>query len=172
MTERRKPLLLMSACLIGQCCRWDARVPLSSVTPVLHKMLTLGEVVVICPECAGGLDVPRPASEIASGSTAKSVLAGTGKVVNSEGVDVTAQFVKGAEAALALVKKFDIKVAIMKSNSPSCSNKSVYDGSFTGKLTDSMGVAAQLLTDNGVTVFDETQIDAALAKVEELRGAQ
>ena len=167
----RTPRLLMSACLIGQCCRWDARTPRSCVTPLLHKMLTLGEVAVICPECAGGLDVPRPASEIASGSTAQSVLAGSGKVVNSQGTDVTEQYVRGARLALEKAQKFGIKVAILKAKSPSCSNKSVYDGSFTGKLVDGMGVTAQLLTDNGIEVFDETQIDAALAYLDQVANA-
>ncbi len=158
--------LLMSSCLIGQCCRWDARTPQSVVTPVLHKMLTLGEVAVICPECAGGLDVPRPASEIAPGSCAQSVLAGIGKVINSEGTDVTQAYVRGAQAALELVKKHGITVAILKSRSPSCSSKMVYDGTFSGKLTEGEGITAALLKANGVQVFDETQIEDALAALE------
>lgn len=164
---RPTPKLLMSACLIGQCCRWDARTPQSCVTPVLHKMLTLGEVVVVCPECAGGLDVPRPASEIAPGATAQSVLAGTGKVVNTKGVDVTANFIKGAQVALEKAQKFGIKVAVMKAKSPSCSKGSVYDGTFSGKLKEGMGIAAQLLTDHGIAVFDENEIDKALAFLDE-----
>mgnify|MGYP002770259512 CR=1 FL=1 len=167
----RTPRLLMSACLIGQCCRWDARTAQSCVTPLLHKMLTLGEVVVVCPECVGGLDVPRPASEIAPGSTAKSVLAGAGKVVNTEGADVTENFVRGAQVALAKCKQFGIRVAILKAKSPSCSNKSVYDGTFGGKLVDGMGVAAELLTQNGITVFNETEIDAALAFLDRIATA-
>lgn len=153
----------MSACLVGQCCRWDARNPKSCVTPVLHNMLNAGDVVVICPECAGGLDVPRAPSEIAPGSTAQSVLEGTGKVMNSDHEDVTAAYVKGAQAALDLVKKHGIRVAILKANSPACSNKLVYDGTFSKNLVEGKGVTAALLEKEGVKVFDETQIDEALA---------
>lgn len=165
--SRPTPKLLMSACLIGQCCRWDARVPQSCVTPVLHKMLTVGEVVVICPECAGGLDVPRPASEIAPNSTAESVLAGSGKVINTQGQDVTLNYVKGAQATLQKAQQLGIKVAILKSKSPSCSKSSVYDGTFSGKLKEGLGVTAQLLVDHGIAVFDENEIDQALAFLDE-----
>lgn len=160
------PELLMSACLIGQCCRWDARQPASVVTPRLHNMLTLGEIAVICPECAGGLDVPRPAAEIEPGATASDVLAGRARVVNTEGADVTVQYVRGARAALALVQKHGIAVAVLKSKSPSCGARQVYDGRFAGQLTNGMGVTAQLLQDHGVAVFDENQIDLALARLD------
>ena len=130
--------LLMSSCLIGQCCRWDAKMGKSCVTPTLHLMLNNGRVAVICPECAGGLDV-------------------------------TAQYVSGAKAALALVQKHGIRVAILKSRSPSCGRDQVYDGTFAGKLIEGRGVTAELLMQHGVKVFDETHIDEALACLEELR---
>ena len=161
--------LLMSSCLIGQCCRWDAKMGRSCVTPTLHLMLNNGRVAVICPECAGGLDVPRPAAEIEPAKTAADVLSGNGRVVNTEGEDVTAQYVSGAKAALALVQKHGIRVAILKSRSPSCGRDQVYDGTFAGKLIEGRGVTAELLMQHGVKVFDETQIDEALACLEELR---
>ena len=45
--------LLMSSCLIGQCCRWDAKNGRSVVTPRLHLMLNHGQVAVICPNAPG-----------------------------------------------------------------------------------------------------------------------
>ncbi|MGN1208853.1 MAG: DUF523 domain-containing protein [Duodenibacillus sp.] len=159
--------LLMSSCLVGQCCRWDANNGKSIVTPRLHKMLCAGEVAVICPECAGGLDVPRPAAEIAPGDCAKCVLSGTGRVVNTAGEDVTAAYVKGAEAAVTLAKKHRIRVAVLKARSPSCSPaKGVYDGTFTHTLVSGSGVAAQALANAGVMLFDETELDAALAALD------
>ena len=159
--------LLMSSCLVGQCCRWDANNGKSIVTPRLHKMLCAGEVAVICPECAGGLDVPRPAAEIAPGHCAKCVLSGAGRVVNTAGEDVTAAYVKGAEAAVALAQKHGIRVAVLKAKSPSCSPaKGVYDGTFTHTLVEGSGVAAQALADAGVTLFDETELEAALAALD------
>ena len=158
--------LLMSACLVGQCCRWDARNGKSCVTPRLHKMLSAGEVAVICPECAGGLDVPRPASEIEPGRTAADVLAGRGRVINTAGADVTEAYVKGAQAALELVKKHGIRVAILKAKSPSCGRDAVYDGTFSGNLIPGEGVAARLLREAGVRIFDENEVEEAIAALE------
>ena len=162
--------LLMSACLIGQCCRWEARNGRSVVTPRLHQMLNHGQVAVICPECAGGLDVPRPAAEIEPGRTAGEVLEGKARVINTDGEDVTAQYVAGAQAALALVQKHGIRAAILKANSPSCGTQAVYDGTFSGTTRPGRGVTAELLAAHGVAVFDETQIDEALALIDAGRG--
>ncbi len=158
--------LLMSACLVGHCCRRDAQNGKSCVNSALHKPLDSGQVAVICPEMAGGLDVPRPAAEIAPDSTAAGILKGEGRVVNTDGEDVTQAFVKGAHAALGLVNKHNIKVAILKSMSPSCGVHAVCDGSFTHKETPGSGVTAELLRAAGIAVFDETELDAALAALE------
>ena len=53
---------------------------------------------------------------------------------------------------------FGCTMAVLKERSPSCGNKQVYDGSFTGTLTDGMGVTAKLLTDNGIKVLGESEI--------------
>lgn len=63
---------------------------------------------------------------------------------------------------IALCQQYNIKVAILKARSPSCGAKQVYDGSHNRKLIDGMGLTAQLLTDHGIIVFDEMQIDEAL----------
>lgn len=43
----------------------------------------------------------------------------------------------------------------------------IYDGSFTGTLTDGDGTAAELLCANGIQVFGETRLEQLL---EQLRG--
>jgi len=104
------------------------------------------------------LPVPRPPSEIQK----------NGKIINNQGLDVTSFFDEGAKKALKLAKKHDIKVAILKSKSPSCSNKMVYDGSFSGALKEGKGVTVKLLESYGVKVFDENEIDEALAYLSNL----
>lgn len=52
-------------------------------------------------------------------------------------------------------------LAILKKDSPSCGNTSVYDGSFSGKIVSGAGVTAQLLKDNGVRVFNELELNEA-----------
>lgn len=153
--------ILVSACLIGQKVRFDAKDCLQS-NDLLHQWIEQGRVVAICPEMAGGLPTPRPPSEIEPGKSAEHVLNGHGKVLTIQGDDVSSEYIKGAEKALELAKKHNIKVAILKARSPSCGSKQVYDGTHSKKLVAGMGVTAQILTDNGISVFDETEIDLAL----------
>lgn len=79
-----------------------------------------------------------------------------------QGDDVSAEYLRGAEKALELAKKHDIHVAILKAKSPSCGSKQVYDGTHSRSLLIGMGVTAKLLSDNGISVFDETEIDLAI----------
>jgi uncharacterized protein YbbK (DUF523 family) len=85
------------------------------------------------------------------------------QVFNSAGVDVTAAFVSGAQQALALAQQHGIRVAILKARSPSCGNEQIYDGTFSKRLLAGQGVTAALLEQHGIRVFNETQIDEALA---------
>ena len=137
--------LCMSACLVGQCCRYDARTYPSIVDKRLHYMLNVGQVAVLCPECSAGLDTPREAAEIEPGKTADDVLN-----------------VKGAENFVALARKHGVKVAVLKSKSPSCGSDTVYDGTHSGKIIAGQGVAAAALRKAGVTLFDEHHLNEAL----------
>lgn len=121
-----------------------------------------GRIIPICPEVAGGLAVPRPPAEIVSGD-GRRVLAGHARVRTNDGSDVTAAYVAGAEHAVELAMHYGARVAVLKSRSPSCGIGGVYDGTFTGTLTDGMGVTAAALSDRGVRVFDETQLQEANA---------
>ena len=155
------PKILVSACLIGQKVRFDAKDCLQS-HPVFQEWVRDGRVVAICPEMAGGLPTPRPPSEIEPGKTAEHVLNKLGSVLTNQGVDVSAEYIKGAKKTLALAQKHKIRVAILKARSPSCGSKQVYDGTYSKSLVDGMGVTAKLLSENGISVFDETEIDLAL----------
>ena len=57
------------------------------------------EYVTICPECTGGLSTPREPAEII-GEKAKDVIDGNCKVISRVGVDVTKEYMKGAEVSL------------------------------------------------------------------------
>ena len=111
-----------------------------------------------CPEVAGGLSTPRPAAEILL-SDGEQVLSGHTSVKTAEGTDLSSAFSKGARAALTLIQEQGIKLALLKSNSPSCGNEHVYNGRFNGTLTQGIGVTTALLRQNGVQVFNEFQLD-------------
>ena len=81
-----------------------------------------------------------------------------GEVVNKEGSDVTAQFIKGAKETLDIAKKLNIKTAILKDGSPSCGVNYIYDGNFSGTIIKGMGVTAQLLKESLIDVISEDEL--------------
>ncbi|MDR6355247.1 uncharacterized protein YbbK (DUF523 family) [Pseudomonas psychrotolerans] len=129
-----------------------------------------GRIVPLCPEVAGGLPTPRPPAEIPGGQGG-AVLDGQLPVLTDSGADVTAAFVAGAEAALELVARHGIRLAVLKARSPSCGNSENYDGSFSGTRVAGEGVTAAALKRVGVTVFNETELAAAQRLLAELEGA-
>ena len=137
--------ILVSACLMGLFCRYDGKSNQSERVKQLQNKYIF---IYICPECEGGLPIPRNPSEIKNG-----------KVINNIGVDNTCFFVKGAEHALEIAKKYGIKKAILKSKSPSCGKGLIYDGSFSKTLINGNGITAELLINNGIEVYTENEID-------------
>lgn len=89
-------------------------------------------------------------------------------MLTAEGTDVTAAFLAGAQAALAVARSFDVKVAIMKESSPSCGSLTVYDGTFGGRRVPGHGVTAALLELHGIAVFGEDRVAEAAARLREI----
>ena len=77
---------------------------------------------------------------------------------SSEGEERTETFYRGAQEALRLAKLYGCEAAILKERSPSCGNKEIYDGSFSGTVVPGEGVTAELLQQNGVKVFGESEL--------------
>ena len=137
--------LLISACLVGENCKYNGgNNALPSET--LAALRSRFELVPVCPEPLGGPPPPRVPSERRGA-----------RVVNREGADVTEAFRRGAEQALRIAEQTGCRRALLKSNSPSCGSGSIYDGSFSGRLTAGDGVAAALLKHSGIEVFGSVQ---------------
>lgn len=143
------PKVLVSACLLGDAVRYDGASKRVQ-HEVLARWLDEGRVVRVCPELAGGLSVPRPPAERRGA-----------QVVTNHGVDVTAEFSRGAEAALRLCREHGITVAVLKENSPSCGSAFINDGTFSKTRIAGAGLTTDLLRANGVQVFSETQLAEA-----------
>lgn len=141
--------LLVSACLLGLPCRYDGR---SKPNEAVIALAQEHELIPVCPECYGGLPTPRIPSERRDGG-----------VFTEDGHDVTAQYRRGAEAALQLAQLLNIDTAILKERSPACGHGEIYDGSFTHTLIPGDGVAAELLIAKGVRVLGESEIASAAA---------
>ena len=135
--------LLISACLLGVECKYSGGSNALPEEPI-EKLRTRYRLIPVCPETAGGLPTPRDPSERLGE-----------RVVSCRGADVTAQFKKGAEAALTLARRYGCTTALMKEHSPSCGSGLIYDGSFSGKLVKGDGCAAELLKAAGVSVVGE-----------------
>ncbi len=135
--------ILISACLLGRRCRYDGK----DKNQIDLSVLEGHNLIPICPEVDGGLPVPRPPAERVSSY-----------IINNEGKDVTAEYTKGAEIALQTALENNCNIAILKAKSPSCGKGKIYDGTFSGTLTDGNGVTAELLQKNGITVYTENEI--------------
>lgn len=149
-----RPTKLISACLLGLKCRWDNK---DSRNDKAIQLLKNEILIPVCPEQLGGLKTPRARQEI-QGGTGEDVLAKKSKVININGEDVTAQFIKGAEETLKIANLFQVNVFIGKSLSPSCGCGKIYDGTFSGKLIDSDGVTAALLRRNRIKIISEEEL--------------
>lgn len=140
--------ILISACLVGDKVRYDGK---SQYHPLIKELLQKYELVPFCPEVEGGLKIPREKSEIVKD-----------KVVSEKGTDVTQNFKKGANLALQICKYLDIKIAILKDNSPSCGSTQIHSGKFDGRLIKGKGITTTLLEQSGIKVYTENEIEKLL----------
>ena len=145
-----KPKLLVSACLLGENCKYSGGNNRNEQARALERYFQL---IPVCPECFVGLPIPREPSEIRDGC-----------VVSKSGVDVTAAFADGAEKTLYIAEEENCGLALLKERSPSCGSGAVYDGTFSGVLTEGWGVTAALLRQQGLRVVGESGIAALLAE--------
>lgn len=105
------------------------------------------------------MPVPRPPAEIENGASGVDVLEGRARVLEVSGGDVTAQFIAGAERALAFARANGCTYALLIDGSPSCGSVAIYDGSFSGVKHAGNGVTAALFEKAGIAVFSPADID-------------
>lgn len=139
-----KEKVLVSACLLGLNCKYDGN---NNRNEKVLEYIKDKEIIPVCPEIFGGLPTPRIPSEIVGD-----------KVLNREKIDVTKQFLKGAEETLYLAKLFNVKKALLKESSPSCGSNTIYDGTFSKTKKEGMGITAKLLKENGIEIISEKEL--------------
>lgn len=143
-----KEKLLISACLLGENCKYSGG---NNYCAAVEQLRDRYDLIPVCPERDGGLPTPRIPSERLGD-----------KVVNKSGEDVTAQFRRGAELALEAALQNGCRIALFKERSPSCGCGMIYDGSFTGTLVNGDGVTAELLQQHHISILGESRIDDLL----------
>lgn len=139
-----KEKLLISACLLGENCKYSGG---NNYCPAVEQLRERYELIAVCPERDGGLSTPRTPSERLGG-----------KVVSKDGVDVTTQFARGAEIALTAALENGCKRALLKERSPSCGCGEIYDGTFTGTVIPGDGVTSELLKQHHISILGESRI--------------
>ncbi|NCC87384.1 MAG: DUF523 domain-containing protein, partial [Clostridia bacterium] len=117
----------------------------------IEKLRESYNLVPVCPEIYGGFETPREPCEILKG-----------RVLTQLGEDVTKYYYAGAEEVLKLAEFFECKYAILKERSPSCGYNEIYDGTFSGNIVKGSGIAATMLSDNGIKILGESRIEELL----------
>ena len=136
-----KEKLLISSCLLGNNVKYNGK---NNYIDGIEALKEKYDLIIICPEVMGGLSIPRIPSEIINDN-----------VFNKEGINVTNEFEKGANIALELVKKHNIKKALLKDGSPSCGSTYIYDGTFNGIKINDFGITVRRLLEANIKIYTE-----------------
>jgi uncharacterized protein YbbK (DUF523 family) len=140
--------VLVSACLIGENCKYDGS---NNDCSHIHDFLAAKTYVAVCPEVLGGLSTPRLPAEVTYINEEK-------RVLNKSGTDVTNHFKSGAEIALKIALENQVQVAILKSKSPSCGIDYIFDGTFSHKLIENNGLFVDLLSKTNIILYSENSL--------------
>ncbi len=143
--SRERPVIVVSACLLGIECNHRGR---SSRSAAVEALGLTARLIPVCPEVAGGLATPRAAAELQE----------DGRVRTVEGTDVTESFQRGATQAVAIARSAGATRAVLKARSPSCGCHQIYDGTFTSSLRPGQGLTASALAGAGVEVISEEDL--------------
>ena len=136
--------ILVSACLLGENCKYNGG---NNYCPAVVEFVKGREVVTACPEMQAGMGCPRTPIEIVDGV-----------LMDRDGNNVDAPMRRAIGEILAQLQTETIDCAILKSRSPTCGVRQVYDGTFSGKLIPGAGLFAQALMDAGYKVVDSEEI--------------
>lgn len=141
--------ILISACLLGEKVRFDGKSKKINAK-ILEIWQAENRLILLCPEVAGGLPIPRAPAEIQGEF-----------VINIHNDDVSDAFAQGAHKSLKLCQQHGIRIAILKEGSPSCGVTQINDGTFSHTKIAGQGVTTRLLQKHGVKVFSEHQLNEA-----------
>lgn len=136
--------VLVSACLLGRNCKYNGG---NNYDEKVAAFLEGKEVIPVCPEELAGLGVPRTPIEIVEGV-----------LMDRNGNCVDGAVRQAVDKILEKIRGEEIDCAVLKSRSPTCGVKQVYDGTFSGRLVDGPGVLAQALQDAGYVTIDGEDI--------------
>ena len=153
----KKEKIAVSACLLGYNCKYNGG---NNRDEKVLEYIKDYDYIVVCPETAGKLPIPRVPSEIEIGCCGQDIWDENkkSKVYSKTGEDLTQNFIDGSLITLEAIKKNGIKKALLKESSPSCGVNTIYTGEFCGEKKRGQGVTAALLLENGIELISEKDI--------------
>ena len=134
--------ILVSACLLGENCKYSGG---NNRREEVIRFLEGRQVIPVCPERV--LGVPRTPMEIVDGV-----------LTDKNGRNVDAPVRRAVAEILESLAGENIEMAILKSRSPTCGVKQIYDGTFTGTRIDGMGALARALQARGIPLMDAEDV--------------
>ena len=139
---------VVSACLLGRNCKYNGG---NNYCPAVARLVEGQDVIEVCPEMLAGLGAPRTPMEIQNGI-----------LMDREGKCPDKAVRDAVEKILAMLSTEEVECAVLKSRSPTCGVRQVYDGTFSGRLIQGQGVLARALTEAGYQVFDSEEVESLL----------
>ena len=114
-----KEKLLVSACLLGENCKYSGG---NNYSPAAAALAERYELIPVCPERMGGLPTPRvPAERVGD------------RVLTRDGADVTAAYRLGAEKALEIALAQGYGARCFRSGAPPAAAGPSTTGPFPGR---------------------------------------
>jgi uncharacterized protein YbbK (DUF523 family) len=145
-------MILVSACLCGQRCRYDGK---SKENEPLVSRLGWDQIVPVCPEQLGGLPTPRLPCRLVGGN-GEDVLADRARVIDTFDNDHTVAFIRGARLTLETALSRQVDRCCLKAKSPSCGSGCLArqwgEDSLPHGYRPVLGVTAALLMAHGICV--------------------
>ncbi len=136
--------IVVSACLLGENCKYNGG---NNLCPKVLKYVKDKEVIPVCPELAAGMGCPRIPIEITDGV-----------LLDKNGKNWDEPMRKAIANIMDNLKNEEILCAVLKSRSPTCGVKQIYDGTFSGRLIDGAGLFARAMQAAGYQVIDSEEL--------------
>jgi uncharacterized protein YbbK (DUF523 family) len=136
-----KPVVVVSACLLGVRCRYDGKDKQDDAAVARHA--ADAEILPLCPEVLARLGVPRPAITLSDDGA---------RATDARGRDVTAELEAGVRLADLIAREAGAVRALLKERSPSCGVSKVHGAH---GLRDGQGRFAARLHKRGLPIVSE-----------------
>ena len=143
-------MIRVSACLLGENCKYNGGNNLSTA---IVECLKSKEILPVCPEVLAGLGVPREPIELKCGVPYR-----------IDGVCLEKELSEAISKIKKMIDGKDIEYAVLKSRSPTCGVKEIYDGSFTHTKIEGMGILARALSGMDIKVYDSEDFIAEISE--------